>query len=100
MIEGFKTSSVASLEIKDRKAAIERAEHERAAERHSRIEAQSSPLLTPQERVQRWEDLHGVRLPKDPNHKLVRVIAQDTALPIEQVRAEQMRRAPAVERHP
>ena len=35
-----------------RRAAIERAQQERAAERSSRIEAQSSPLLTPQERVQ------------------------------------------------
>lgn len=76
----------------DRRLAVERADKERAAERNSRIEAQSSPLLTPQERVQRWEDLHGVRLPTDPNHKLVRVIATQTALAIEQVRDEQTRR--------
>lgn len=76
----------------DRRLAVERAEKERVAERNLRIEAQSSPLLTPQERVQRWEELHGVRLPTDPNHKLVRVIATQTALAIEQVRDEQTRR--------
>jgi hypothetical protein len=93
--------AVPGFDIKDRRAAIERAEQERAAERNSRIEAQSSPLLTPQERVQRWEDLHGVRLPADPNHKLVRVIALDTALAIEQVRDEQTRRRETtLARHP
>ncbi len=76
----------------DPRLAIERAQQERMAERQSRIEAQSSSLATPEERVQRWEDLHGVRLPADPNHKLVRVIALDTALEIEQVRGEQLRR--------
>jgi len=83
------------MDGKDRRAAIERAERERAAMRHSRIEAQSSPLLTAQERVQRWEDLHALRLPVDPNHKLVRVIATDTALGVEEVRDEQTRRREA-----
>jgi len=80
------------LDGKERRAAIELAAQERAAVRTSRIEAQSSPLLTPQERVQRWEELHAVRLPADPNHKLVRVIAVATALAVEQVREEQTRR--------
>lgn len=76
----------------DRRAAVERANEERAALRLSRIEEQSSPLLSIQERVQRWESLHGLRLPIDPNHKLIRIIALDTALTAEQVRAEQVRR--------
>lgn len=89
------------IDVSDRRVAVERAQQERAAERISRIEAQSSPLLTPQERVQRWEDLHGVRLPADANHKLVRVIAVDTALAIDQIRDEQARRrAVALDRFP
>ena len=97
MVKTFTDSYVAAagFDAMDRRAAADRADKERAAERHARIEAQSSPLLTPQERVQRWEELHGVRLPRDPQHKLVRVIAGDTALAIEQVRDEQARRREA-----
>jgi len=97
-VDSFATA--AGFDAMDRRAAIERADKERAAERHAQIEAQSSPLLTPQERVQRWEHLHGVRLPSDPNHKLVRVIASDTDLAIDQVRDEQTRRREALVRTP
>lgn len=84
--------AVGILDSSDRRAAAERALAERAAFRRSQIEEQSSPLLTAQERVRRWEALHGLRLPLDPNHRLVRVIATDTALAIEQVQGEQRRR--------
>jgi hypothetical protein len=86
------TYSEATFGLQDRRVAIERANEERAAARLARIEALSSPMLSIQERVQLWESLHELRLPADPRHSLLRVIARDTALALEQVRAEQQRR--------
>jgi hypothetical protein len=76
--------------ISDRRAAVLRADEERAAERHSQIEAQSSILRTPQERIELWE-----RLPVAGTHKLIRLIAATTALTVEQVHEEQRRRSGA-----
>lgn len=81
-----------AFDVNDRRAAIERANAELAALRRSQIEEQSSPLLSAEERVRRWEALHGLRLPVDANHRLVRVIAADTALAVEQIHEEQKRR--------
>lgn len=81
--------------ISDRRAAVLRADEERAAERHSQIEAQSSILRTPQERIELWERLHGLRLPIAGTHKLVRLIAVTTALTVDQVHEEQRRRSGA-----
>ncbi len=76
----------------DRRAAAERESGERAALRQSRIERQSSPELSALERIDHWERFHGLRLPADPMHRLLSVVATDTALPIEDIRAEQARR--------
>jgi hypothetical protein len=48
--------------------------------------------LSALERVEHWERFHGVRLPVDPRHPLLSVIATDTALALEDIRAEQARR--------
>jgi len=84
-----------SLEASDRRAAVLRAEQERIELRQSKINAQASPLMTPEERIRLWEDLHGVRLPRAADHKLVRVIATSTALSVQQVQEEQLRRTEA-----
>jgi hypothetical protein len=78
--------------VQERRAAAERASEERAAVRRSHIERQSSPQLSGLERVEHWERFHGVRLPVDPRHPLLSVIAADTALAIDDIRAEQARR--------
>jgi hypothetical protein len=88
-------ATLSGLDLDERRAAIQRADEERAELRQSQIQAQASPVATPDERIRRWEDLHGLRLPRDPNHKLIQVIANDTALPVEEVIAEQRRRADA-----
>ncbi len=80
------------LEGSERRAAAIRAEEERAQLRHSRIEAQSSPYATPQERIRLWEELHGLALPRDHDHRLVGVIATHTALTVKDVHDEQTRR--------
>lgn len=78
--------------VKERRAAAERANEERAALRQSRIDQQCSPHLSAVERVEHWERLHALRLPTDPAHPLLRVIAADTALALDSIRAEQARR--------
>jgi hypothetical protein len=80
------------LEAGDRRAAVLLAEEERAALRRSQIEAQSSPLMTAEERIRLWESLHGLSLPRDLQHKLVHVIATNTGLSAREVRDEQLRR--------
>ncbi len=79
----------------DPRAAVLRAAQERAALRHSQIEAQASPTLTAQQRIQLWENLHALRLPVSPQHKLVRLIATHTSLSVAEVVQEQHRRAGA-----
>jgi len=91
----FPPALTPGLSADERRETFLRAEEEKAAQRHAQLEAQSSPLLEPHERIRRWEELHGVNLPLFANHRLVRVIAHSTALTIEQVRAEQQRRAGA-----
>jgi hypothetical protein len=76
----------------ERRAEAERADIERAAVRQSHLERQSSTQLSAPERVEFWERLHGLRLPADPTHPLLSVIATDTALALDDVRAEQARR--------
>jgi hypothetical protein len=81
------------LDANERRAAALRAEQERAELRTSKIEAQASPFTTPQERIRLWEDLHGLRLPVNADHRLVRVIATSTALTVREVQDEQVRRS-------
>jgi hypothetical protein len=82
-----------SIDPSDRRAAILHAEQERAAERRSQIEALSSPDSLPEERIRLWERLHGLNLPRDAEHKLLRIIARDTALTLRDVQDEQLQRA-------
>jgi hypothetical protein len=79
----------------ERREAAEREQLRREAERRKFIVAQSSPQYEPQQRIQLWEHLHAMRLPPAADHRLVRVIAKQTALTVEQVQKEQVRRTTA-----
>lgn len=83
----------AGLDANERRAAALRAEQDRAEQRHAKIEAQASPFATPQERIRLWEELHGLALPRSKDHKLVGVIASNTALTPREVNEEQARRS-------
>ena len=61
--------------------AVERRQRERAE--------QTSDANLPGARIRIWEQLHQISLPRSPTHKVLRVIAADTALSLEDVRAEQ-----------
>ena len=79
-------------DIVERRAKIKRELDERAAERQHQIALQSSPLSGPDERIRLWESLHALPLPRSATHRLLHVIAAQTNLSIEEVRAAQQRR--------
>jgi hypothetical protein len=82
--------------VADHRQAMERAEQERAAVRLRALEAQSSAVNDPQVRITTWERLHALSLPRTPEHTLVKVIATQTHLTVDQVHLEQQRRASLV----
>jgi len=66
---------------------FERAERRRAARREMQADHSSAA-----ERIRAWERLHGLRLPRDPNHMALRLVALGTGLSIETVLQEQRQR--------
>ena len=76
-------------------------EHQREERRQRELAEQRSDANTPDVRIRAWEKLHGLRLPSDPAHPILDVIAVSTRLTLAQVREEQAARAarPAT-RHP
>jgi hypothetical protein len=84
-------------DLAERRAHIEHQNQERAAERQQQIALQSSPLSGPEERIRLWEKLHELNLPRSAQHQLLRVIAEQTNLSIQDVLDAQQRRvAPVV----
>jgi hypothetical protein len=66
---------------------------EAAERRQQQIVEQSSPLNSPSVRIRAWERLHQLDLPGNPTHSLIEVIAANTGLTSDDVRAEQRLRA-------
>ncbi len=60
-----------------------------AAKRRVELEELRSDLLSPEQRIRAWERVHGLTLPRDPNHHILGAIALETRLTLEQVRAVQ-----------
>lgn len=59
------------------------------------LTGQVSMTNSPSQRIIIWEQLHGLPLPRSPNHKLLKVIAAATDLRIEQVQeVQKLRVAP------
>src|SRR5690349_21821981 len=82
-----------ALNSADRRAAIQREELQRLEARKEELASQSAPGNSPEQRIRIWERLHALSLPKSATHKLVRVIASQTELSLQQVLDEQRRRA-------
>lgn len=90
----FRHDAFAGLgDLAERRAEIERRQQERLAERQEQIALQSAPFSNPEERIRQWEKLHALRLPQSATHKLVRVIAEQTELSLQQILEVQQRRA-------
>lgn len=68
-------------------------EYERAEGKRRQMAEQRSEANPPDVRIRTWEKLHGLRLPSDPTHPILDVIAVSTRLTLAQVRDEQCARA-------
>ena len=68
-------------------------EYERAEKRRLDLAEQRSDLNPPDVRIRTWERIHALRLPSDPAHPILDVIAISTRLTLEEVREEQRARA-------
>lgn len=71
--------------------ALENAE--RAQQRLVQLSEQRSDSNPPDVRIRNWENLHGLRLPSDPQHPVLDVIAVATRLTLPEVQAEQCARS-------
>jgi hypothetical protein len=77
----------------DFRARLEHQQAEAAERRRVDLAEQSSRLKTAEERIRIWERIHEVTLPRNPEHRLVDIIAANTGLTDADVRDEQQRRA-------
>jgi hypothetical protein len=68
-------------------------EFERTEKRRQELAEQRSDLNPPEVRIRTWERIHALRLPSDPAHPILDVIAISTRLTLEEVRQEQRSRA-------
>jgi hypothetical protein len=86
------TSYVADL-VRTAAERLAQEEHERAERRQRELAEQCSTLNPPDVRIRTWEQLHQLRLPADPTHPILDVIAIGTRLTLADVREEQRMRA-------
>jgi len=77
----------------DHRARLEQMQREAAARRERALIDQRSPENSPETRVRIWEQLHQVRLPKDPAHPIMARVAERTGLDLAQVLEVQRFRA-------
>ena len=79
--------------VAEHRARLAREQEHAQQLRTEALSGQVSIKNTPSERILIWEQLHGLPLPSNPDHKLVEVIATATDLQIEQVQEVQKSRA-------
>jgi hypothetical protein len=76
----------------DHRARMERAQLEAGERRAQAMLEQRSPENSHDARVRAWEKLHQVRLPRDPEHNVLVIIAQQTGLTLDAVQEVQRQR--------
>jgi hypothetical protein len=81
--------------IAEQRARIAREQAEREEHRQAELVELSSIRNGPGNRIRLWERMHGLTLPRDPNHPILDVIAAATDLELSQVQEEQRQRHPA-----
>jgi hypothetical protein len=79
--------------VLDHRARLERMQMEAADRRERALIDQRSPDNSPETRVGIWEKLHQVRLPTDPTHVILPIVAKQTALKLDEVLEVQRQRA-------
>jgi hypothetical protein len=78
--------------VADFRARIVQRQAEAVEQRQRELAEQTSDANTPAARIQIWERLHQIALPRSPTHRVLDVIAANTGLSLEEVRAEQRQR--------
>lgn len=79
--------------VAERRAQIEHEETLVRAERQLQLQAQRSTLSPARDRINLWERLHGLHLPRSAGHKLLNIIATQTELTLADLHQEQTRRS-------
>jgi hypothetical protein len=79
--------------IKNPAERLAQEENERSERRRQELAEQRSDSNPPDVRIRMWEKVHQLRLPSDPAHPILDVIAVSTRLTIAEVREEQRTRA-------
>src|SRR5260221_7472821 len=93
----FATVPFAGETNNDYRARIAHQQADLQMQRQRELLEQASTLNAPTARIRIWERLHQLSLPRDPNHRLVGIIAANTGLTMDEVRDEQrLRVAPPV----
>lgn len=69
-------------------SALEENQRKRKLEAAEQVAVDNSPSV----RIRAWERIHELRLPMDPTHALVRLIARTTNLTVADIHEEQRRR--------
>jgi hypothetical protein len=95
----FRPSSRVGESVADHRARLAREQEEKDQRRSVALAGQVSDVNNPSERVHIWEELHGLSLPVNPSHNLLRVIAVATGLQLEQVQEVQKLRLSSVRGH-
>ena len=86
------THGTASELINTHAERLAHEEYERAQKRRLELADQRSDLNPPEVRIRTWERVHALRMPGDPSHPILEVIAAGTGLTLAQVRDEQRAR--------
>ena len=78
--------------LADHRERLALEEEERARKRTSQFEELRSEVTSVQARIRAWEKMHGLRLPSDATHPILRVIASTTGISLSCLREEQQAR--------
>ncbi len=82
--------------VLDHRARLERQQFEAAERRERALIDQRSPENSPEMRVRTWERLHQLRLPRSPEHAILRQVASQTQLKLSEVlEVQRLRAVPA-----
>jgi len=92
-VKPLEARSTAAQIIADHRARIEVEETARAEKRRVQLADQASDMHSASERIRVWEKIHGLRLPSDPSHPILDVVAVATRLTLSEVQEEQRARA-------
>lgn len=78
--------------LADHRERLALEEEERERRRASQFEELRSEVHSVPVRISAWEKMHGLRLPSDPTHPILRVIALNTGISLACLREEQQAR--------